>query len=406
MSRNVPPELVIATMLREEGRTGVHTHVRQLRQYLAAQGVRDELVTPFSWARPLAVPVFGARLVVDRLSKPASVVWYRYWHELFLRRALRRVLATAGPCVVYTQGPPESRAALAARQGPHQRVVQAVHFRISQADEWADKGMIARDRTVFRRIRRLERTVLPRVDGLMYVSNWARTALVGWLPEAAAVPSTVIDNFVSPVSAGPGGEPLADLVTMGHLEPVKNHRYMLKVLAEAARTGRRYSLDVYGEGPLRGDLLRRATALGLDGQVRFRGFDPAVRSLLPRYRAYAHASYSESSSLAIIESMAAGLPIVAGNIGPIAELCTEGVEARFWPLDDPAKAAAVLSGLLDSEPDRLRAAAAAQERFRREFDAEVIAPRLWAFLRESQSATPWPASPGTSGSTDPGSPRD
>jgi len=382
MSRNVPPELVIATMLREEGRTGVHTHVRQLRQHLAAQGVRDELVTPFSWARPLTVPVFGARLVVDRLSKPASVVWYRYWHELFLRRGLRRVLATAGPCVVYTQGPPESLAALAARQGPHQRVVQAVHFRISQADEWADKGMIARDGTVFRRIRRLERTVLPRVDGLMYVSNWARTALVGWLPEAAAVPSTVIDNFVSPVSAGPGGEPLADLVTMGHLEPVKNHRYMLEVLAEAARTGRRYSLDVYGEGPLRGDLLRQATALGLDGQVRFRGFDPGVRSLLPRYRAYAHASYSESSSLAIIESMAAGLPIVAGNIGPIAELCTEGVEARFWPLDDPAKAAAVLSGLLDSEPDRLRAAAAAQERFRREFDAEVIAPRLWAFLRD------------------------
>jgi glycosyltransferase involved in cell wall biosynthesis len=382
MSRNVPPELVIATMLREEGRTGVHTHVRQLRRYLAAQGVRAELVTPFSWARPLTVPVFGARLVVDRLSRPASVVWYRYWHELFLRRGLRRVLATAGPCVVYTQGPPESLAALAARQGPHQRVVQAVHFRISQADEWADKGMIARDGTVFRRIRRLERTVLPRVDGLMYVSNWARTALVGWLPEAAAVPSTVIDNFVSPVSAGPGGEPLADLVTMGHLEPVKNHRYMLEVLAEAARTGRRYSLDVYGEGPLRGDLLRQATALGLDGQVRFRGFDPGVRSLLPRYRAYAHASYSESSSLAIIESMAAGLPIVAGNIGPIAELCTEGVEARFWPLDDPAKAAAVLSGLLDSEPDRLRAAAAAQERFRREFDAEVIAPRLWAFLRD------------------------
>jgi len=382
MSRNVPPELVIATMLREEGRTGVHTHVRQLRQHLAAQGVRDELVTPFSWARPLAVPVFGARLVVDRLSKPASVVWYRYWHELFLRRGLRRVLATAGPCVVYTQGPPESLAALAARQGPHQRVVQAVHFRISQADEWADKGMIARDGTVFRRIRRQERAVLPRLDGLMYVSDWARTALVGWLPEAAAVPSTVIDNFVSPVSAGPGGEPLADLVTMGHLEPVKNHRYMLEVLAEAARTGRRYSLDVYGEGPLRGDLLRQATALGLDGQVRFRGFDPGVRSLLPRYRAYAHASYSESSSLAIIESMAAGLPIVAGNIGPIAELCTEGVEARFWPLDDPAKAAAVLSGLLDSEPDRLRAAAAAQERFRREFDAEVIAPRLWAFLRD------------------------
>ena len=63
-----------------------------------------------------------------------------------------------------------------------------------------------------------------------------------------------------------------------------------------------------------------------------------------------HTSYSESSSLAIIEAMAAGLPILAGAIGPIAELCDEGVEARFWPLDDPATAASILIELLDDEP--------------------------------------------------------
>src|SRR5262249_40498329 len=268
--------VVIATILREEGNTGVQTHVRQLRLYLKERGTPTTLVTPFSWGTALTVPVFGFRLALERCSGAASVAWYRHWHEVFLRNALRRSLAEAGPCVVYAQCPLSARAALRARQGPHQRVVQAVHFRISQADEWADKGMIARDGIVFRRIRRLERVVLPRVDGLMYVSDWARTALIGWLPEASAVPSTVIDTFGSPLSAGPGGEPLADLVTMGHLEPVKNHRYMLEVLAEAARTGRRYTLDVYGEGPLRGDLLRQSAALGLDGQVRFRGFDPAV----------------------------------------------------------------------------------------------------------------------------------
>jgi glycosyltransferase involved in cell wall biosynthesis len=105
-----------------------------------------------------------------------------------------------------------------------------------------------------------------------------------------------------------------------------------------------------------------------------------VRDFLPRYRAYVHASYSESSSLAIIEAMAAGLPIVAGNIGPISELCDDGVEARFWSLDDPVKAAATLVDLLDCEPARLIAATAASERFRRDFDAEVIAPRLLSFL--------------------------
>ena len=288
MSRNIPPELVIATMLREAGPTGVHTHVRQLRRYPAAQGVRADLVTPFSWARPLTVPVSEPAWSWTGSAAPPGWSGTGTGTSCSCACGLRRVLATAGPCVVYTQGPPESRAALAARQGPHQRVVQAVHFRISQADEWADKGMIARDGIVFRRIRRLERAVLPRVDGLMYVSNWARTALVGWLPEAAAVRSTVIDNFVSPASAGPGGEPLADLVMMGHLEPVKNHRYMLEVLAEAART-----VAVHAGRVRRGPAARGPAAAGhragpgRAGQIP--RVDPGVRSLLPRYRAYVDA---------------------------------------------------------------------------------------------------------------------
>jgi glycosyltransferase involved in cell wall biosynthesis len=77
-------------------------------------------------------------------------------------------------------------------------------------------------------------------------------------------------------------------------------------------------------------------------QVRLRGFRPDVRDFLPGYRAYVHASYSESSSLAIMEAMDAGLPVVAGDTGPISELCDDGVEARFWPLDDPARAASLL----------------------------------------------------------------
>ena len=72
--------------------------------------------------------------------------------------------------------------------------------------------------------------------------------------------------------------------------------------------------------------------------------------------------------------MAAGLPIVAGNTGGISELCDDGVEARFWPLDDPAQAAALLIDLLDCEPERLKAARAARERFRRDFDADVVGP--------------------------------
>jgi glycosyltransferase involved in cell wall biosynthesis len=376
------PPLVIATILREEGVTGVHTHIHQLRRYLQDSGTAAGLITSFSWGRLLSHPIYALRpLVLERCNGPASVAWYRYWHEAFLGEALRRRLADARDCVVYAQDPLAARAALRARRGPHQRVVLAVHFQTSQADEWAYKNEIKRDGYLFRAIRQYESQVIPQVDGLMYVSRSARKGIMSWLPEAGAVPSAVISNFVAPLRAEPGQEPLGDLVTVGSLLRAKNHRYLIEVLAEAKRAGRPLTLDIFGEGPLRRDLLRQAGQLGLGEQVRLRGFRPDVREFLPRYRAYVHTSYLESQSLTIIEAMAAGLPIVAADVGGISELCDDGVEARFWPLDDPAQAAAMLLGLLDCEPARLKAARAASERFHRDFDADVVAPQLLSFLR-------------------------
>jgi glycosyltransferase involved in cell wall biosynthesis len=83
-----------------------------------------------------------------------------------------------------------------------------------------------------------------------------------------------------------------------------------------------------------------------------------------------------------MEAMASGLPIVAGATGPLVELLDDNVEGRFWPLDNPPKAAAILVDLLDSEPARSAAAEAASERFRRDYDVAVVAPRLLAFFAE------------------------
>jgi glycosyltransferase involved in cell wall biosynthesis len=384
---DLPQPLVVSTMLRAQGVTGVQTHTQQLLRYLASEepGSAATLVTPFSWGRPLYVPAYALRHAIDPVSRAAGVRWYRRWHEAFLRGALRRQLAALGDCVIYAQDPPAARAALAARRSPGQQVVLAVHFRISQADEWADKGVIDRDGRTFRQIRQLERSVIPRVDRIVFVSQWARDALAGWLPEAAGVPSAVIGNFVAPWTAVPGGQlhgdqPHGDLVTVGNLEPVKNHRFLLHTLALAKDRGHILTLDIFGEGPLRADLQRLAAELGLAGQVRLRGFRRDVRDFLPGYRAYLHASYSESSSLAIMEAMDAGLPVVAAPIGPLGELFDDGVEGRYWPLGDPGRAADVLIGLVEDEPVRLKAARAAHDRFCRDYDATVVGPRLKSFL--------------------------
>ena len=375
------PSLIIASIHREEGITGVHTHIRQFRKYLDKVKVDAPLVTSFSWNRTLTYPVFGLRKVIRPCSKSASVVWFRHWHEVFLYHALRRRLAKLDECVVYAHEPLAAHAALRARRGPHQRVILAIHYSTSTSEEWVVTEGIKRGGAVYRGIRQAEREVIPQVDGIVYVSRWARDAILGWLPEASAVASEVIFNFVAPLPCTQSvPEPAGDLATVGSLVLVKNHSYLLDVLAEAKKSGQILTLDIFGEGPLRSDLERKITSLGLEDQVRLRGFRSDVRELLPGYRAYVHGSYSESFCLAIVEAMAAGLPVVAGNIGPIPELFDHGVEGRYWPLDDPVRAAAEVMDLLDSEPERVQAARLATERFHRDFDADKVASRLFHFV--------------------------
>jgi glycosyltransferase involved in cell wall biosynthesis len=367
-------------ILRSEGMTGIHTHVRQVRGYLEKHGVRTVLLTPFSWGGALTAPLFGVRYLFEPWSGTLNVLWYRYWHEVFLRNALRRHLSTLGEAVVYTHDPLAARAALRARRGLHQRVVMAVHFPASEADEWVRNKRIKAGGAAFRIIQKQERPAISQLDGIVYVSQSTREDLLSRIPEAAIVPSTIIPNFLEPVEPPSEIEPLGDLVTVGRLDHVKNHSFLLEVVAKAKSAGTLLTLDIYGEGSCRKDLQQQASSLGIDEQVKFHGFRTDVRNFLPGYRAYVHAAIVEPFGLAILEAMAAGLPVVAGDVGGISELCDDGFGARFWTLDDPGKAASTLLELLGSEEERSTAGRLARERFQRDFNAEMVAPKLWAFL--------------------------
>ncbi len=374
--------VVIATILPPSGSTGVHTHVRQLAAYLASEAIPTTVVTPFDWGGPLAIPAFGPRRAIEAISPSASVAWYRHWHDRFLRAALRERLADRGQTVIYAQCPVAARAALETRQGPHQRVVLAVHFQVSQADEWVHKGLIPRDGATFRGIRKLEEDVLARVDGIVYVSKSAREDLLTWHDDVSC-PWAVVPNFVAAVDAPSPAEPVADLVTVGGLELAKNHRYLLDVLAAARDAGAVLTLDIFGKGTCHRDLLRQVDRLGLGEQVRLRGFQPDVRRRLPGYRAYAHTAFSEVLPLAIIEALAAGLPVLAGAVGGIPELFDDGVEGRVWPLDDPDAAARAAIDLLADAAALSSTSRAAKRRFEDRFDAALVGPRLVEFLAPS-----------------------
>jgi len=376
------PTIVVATVLRPEGETGVQSHFNTLLTQLGDQ-VDAARVTPFDAPAVLAYPVFAIRKLVDPVSGSASVWWYRYWHYVFLKLALRSKLRRIGDAVVYAQCPLSAKAALEVRPHTRIRVVAVVHFNISQADEWAEKGRIPHGGTVFRRIRKLEERVLPQVDGLVFVSQFMRQELQRRIPALCAVPSVVVPNFVS--DPGPritnSAEIVADLITVGTLEPRKNQSFLIRVLAECASLGKRYSLSVVGDGPDRGRLEKLAAELGVSEQVRFLGFRRDVSKLMGAHRAYCHAATVENMPLTLIEALSNGLPILAAPTGGIPEVFSDEVEGLYWPLDDASAASQKLISLLGSEERLLAMSSAARLRFEGGFEAKRVAAKTLNFLR-------------------------
>lgn len=373
--------ILIATLMRPEGDTGVQTHFRAFADFLRERGEPAELFTPFSMPAWQVYPVFGMRKLIDRLNKPASVWWYRHWHRQFLEAALRRRLADGQPCVIYAQCPPSAHAALAARVSPLQRVIMVTHFNISQADEWAGKGAIAEGGHYFQSIRRFEARVLPQLDGLIFVSRFMRRELLARIPAIEDVPYEVVPNFLRLPEPVPC--PLefdADLVTIGTLEARKNQRYALSVIAEAKRLGRPVTLTLVGDGPDREMLANLARELGVENEVSFAGYVPGAASLFSRHRACLHVASIENLPLTLIEALSRGLPVFAPSVGGVPEVFENGVQGQLIPLDNAQDAACAIVQWLDDPMRMEMSGKAARVRFVDCFEAGRVAARLRNFL--------------------------
>jgi glycosyltransferase involved in cell wall biosynthesis len=120
----------------------------------------------------------------------------------------------------------------------------------------------------------------------------------------------------------------ADRPTIGmvaQLTAVKGwHDFLAATRWLAAREPRLRAL-VVGAGPLLDELRRGATTAGLRDVVEFRGQVEDVRPVLAEMDVFLFTSHREGLSMAVLEAMSCGLPVVATEIGGIREQVLEGV---------------------------------------------------------------------------------
>lgn len=374
--------VIIATLMREHGTTGVQAHFNSFRHAVEKTSVDVIIVTPFSLSKFVVYPLFGLRKLVEKLHCSAGVWWYRYWHYWALKIALVRSLRMRPEAIVYAQCPLSAKAALRARTHSNQLVKMVVHFNISQAEEWAGKGMIHQQGGLYRSIERLEADVLPQLDGIVYVSSFSRSILEHRIPTTKRVTSTVIPNFVSDPGDRKAGTTVGSIINIGTLEPRKNQKFLLKVISETKRRGKHYTLTLIGDGPDRIGLESLAHTLGIDDQVVFRGFQRDASRWIPGHRLYAHSALMESFGITLIEALACGIPVLAPPVGGIPEIFDDGVEGYYWTLGNIAVAADKLIFLMENLAEYDRMSGAARKRFRKDFQTDAVAARLFNFLME------------------------
>jgi glycosyltransferase involved in cell wall biosynthesis len=157
--------------------------------------------------------------------------------------------------------------------------------------------------------------------------------------------------------------------------PVKNHPAFLRA---AAKLVRKYPVEfvLVGDGPLRAELEALAAELGIGEKIFFAGERHDIAAILASLDISVLISSSESLSNVIMESMAAGVAVVATAVGGTPELLQDGGTGLLVPAGDESKLMAALARLVEDASLRRRLGEEARKFARAHFHIDQVCRRF------------------------------
>jgi glycosyltransferase involved in cell wall biosynthesis len=275
--------------------------------------------------------------------------------------------------------------ALTVRDGRDPIVLWTVHNALLdlRADQLPDdqRWLLGAKRAGYRLAYRLGAR---RVDGFIAVSDDVATAITHayrpprgrlfLIPNGVDVERYAEQGDRAGVRAGLGLPASARLIiVVAKLFAQKGHAVLLEALASTSvRTDD--AVLVVGEGPERDRLEDIARRRGLRC-VRFLGARPDIPQLLAASDLFVLPSLWEGLPMALLEGMAAGLPVIATDVAGSRQVVVNGESGLLVPPGDPTALASAMTGLLADDAERTRLGRAARQRVESEFSAARQAAR-------------------------------
>lgn len=176
------------------------------------------------------------------------------------------------------------------------------------------------------------------------------------------------------------GTPL--LGSVGRLVPIKDHSTLLRAMALVETGSQAAHLVLVGDGEERPALTRLAGELGVSARVHFLGWRSDLETILSELDVVVCSSRNEGTPVAVIEAMAAGVPVLSTDVGGVADLVSHGETGWLVPPGDPASMARAVELLVSDQILRGRLAAAGRAVALERYDVARLIPRMEALYTD------------------------
>ncbi len=182
---------------------------------------------------------------------------------------------------------------------------------------------------------------------------------------------------------------------VGRMRKVKNHAGLIRAFALVRAEIPAAALVIVGDGPRRGELEELARAEGVEEAVVFAGLRGDMPEILNIFDVNALPSFSEGTSVSLLEAMATGLPSVVSNVGGNPSLIEHETHGLLVPPDDDDALATALTRTLRDAELRKRLGKKAAEKVRARFSqAAMVASYLdlygqWLERKGRSAAAEW-----------------